>query len=489
MQQLKYQVMKKFLLLAGIASICLTSCNPDNGGGTNVGGELYEGTVILDAQQGSTARKLVVSDVDWTASNTNQWFMLSAMSGPAGESELGIISTSANEDVKERVGSFKIGTDVTYVVQRGIITTNIDIKEALVTVGQKEVLIPITGTFPIADIDVNVEVPWASYSSIELIRDSELLADGETYSNFYEAAIRIAINEENNAEANRKGSVMVIAGEQQFSIDLVQLGTNSSEVDYTKDFYRATVAIKGTGTWCGYCPPMAVQLHETEAKYPDRFYVMNVYNGSGSLSWEEEDALLGHYNLNGFPNAYANGYVNIPPYGSGLADMAEGLIHEAIKYYPSNVAIAASSEVSGDNITLDVRLAAKASKEYKITVYLMEDGIVKAQEDYEDVLEDAENFVHNGIVRETFTDGHVDGGNAIDLPIGEIVTKTFNAKVPSSVVDVNNTRILVYVTYEGGPNPEVPTVELAEYKNYGYIIDNAVVIPTVGGEIDFRYEE
>ncbi len=484
--------MKKvlFFILAGIFSVCLTSCEPNQSGNgsTDIGGEIYEGTVILAAQQGSTAKRLVVSDEAWVVSNTNTWFSLSAIQGPAGESELGVIAKESNDGLEERVGSFKINQEVVYVVQRGLISSSLEYDEALIGIGQTEVLIPVAGTFPIEEMEVTTDASWAEFVSIDLTEDIEILADGITPSSYHKAAIKFAIKEENNTESNRSANVTIKAGEQTLTASLIQLGTKSDGVDYTKAFFRASVTLKGTGTWCGYCPNMAVQLHETEAEYPDRFYLMNVYNGSPGLTWREGDAIMSHYNIKGYPSGFFNGYAEIPS-ASGLAQMAESLMIQAVEYYPSNVAIAASSSVSGDDITLEVKLAARKSKEYKITAYIMEDGIVAEQSDYLGLLEDPENYVHDNIVRGTFTDGHIEGGDVIDLPLGQVVTTTLKMKKPADVVDINNTNILVYVTYEGGYNPDVPKVPNASYKDYGYIIDNAVKIKTVGGEIDFRYEE
>ncbi len=488
--------MKKIVLsiLACLISTCFVSCDllnsgSGNGDGGDVAGELYEGTVILDAQQGSAARRLVKSDTDWIASNTNTWFVLSTIQGKAGESELGVMANVANEGLKERIGSFKINDEVVYVVQRGVISTSVKFAELLVSPGQKELLIPISGTFPIEEMTVSSNVSWAEFVSVDLTAELEVLADGETESSYQEAAVKIAVKEDNAGAENRNGTVTVVAGEQTLTVNLVQLGNGSGEVDYMKEFFRASVAIKGTGTWCGYCPPMAVQLHETEAEYPDRFYLMNVYNGSGSLTWNEGDALLNHYNLSGFPSGFFNGYAEILSYSSGLADMAEALMFEAVEYYPANVAMAASSEVSDGKVKVEVKMAARSSKEYRVTVYIMENGIVAAQKDNNGILEDPDNFVHDNIVRGTFTEDHVEGGNVVELPLGKVVTKTFEMKVPSNIVDINKTNILAFVTYEGGPNPDAPGVDLAEYKNFGYIIDNAVKIPTVNGKIDFRYEK
>ncbi len=465
----------------------MVSCEEFNsGGGSNTGGELFEGTIILEQGIASSARTIIKSDEAWFASNNNTWFSVSPLKGEPGETEIGIVSMSANEDIYERVGYFTVNTEKYYVVQKGIETTVIKKDEILAVPGQEEVQIPFNSTRPSDKMNVTSDVDWVEFLRIEKTKEPKLLADSVTYSDYYEAVIVLSIKEQNTSDASRRGNVNIKVGDHTFTTAIIQLGSAVGEVDFLKNFYKSSVYIKTTGTWCANCPIMSYQLHDVEDKYPDNFYVVNEYNNSGALTWSGGEDIEAHYGCTSFPTGYFNGYAKVDNYGGGAVTTAtEKLIQEAIELYPANVAIAAYSSIVNDKIQLDVKLAAKASNEYKLTIYILEDGIVAQQAGSNE----GDEYVHNDILRGTLTANHHEGGDAIKLPIGEIVTERFEANVPSDVVDKNNMEILVYVTYVGGPEANTVVEKPVTYKNYGFVIDNAVKISAADGKADFRYEE
>lgn len=467
----------------------LNSCtDPNSPQGTDPNGNLFEGTVILEQNANAPARKIISSTTDWIINNSFTWFVVSPFKGSAGDTEIGIKSSSANEDIMERVGYFTVNDVKHYVVQKGILSIMIERNEFLVAAKQTELFIPIVGTYPLDQIKVASDAAWAEFSSIDITKDPILLEDGVTYSAYNEAAIRIAITEQNTSSDSRRANISIIAGDQEFDVALVQVNAEGGEVDLFKEFYRASVIHKGTGTWCQNCPLMSVQLEEVEEKEPDALFVINCHQGSsGTLDWGGTNDIFAHFGITGLPQGFFNGIADIGRSANALASQVSALMNEARTYYPAGVAIAAESKVSEGKIKIDVKLASKVSDDYMITVFFLENGIEAPQADSYNVIEDPEHYIHNNVLRGTATEGYKDGGDKIELPFGVVVKESFEVEVPKNVLDVNNLDVLIYITYPGAPVSKI--VAGALYKDYGYVVDNAVKIPAVDGKTGFRYLE
>ncbi len=484
--------MKKVLsfLLICLASVAFVSCDMLNNGDPNEpnnpnnpnqpsdpNGTLYEGTVILNAEAGSIARKLVVADADWVVNNKYSWYTLSSLYGTAGESELTIRANQPNEDIMERVGYFEINGDRTYVIQRGQIVIEPVKSQILVSPGETEVYINFEGTFPCEEFQVTSDADWAVYDRTELTEPRVVFEDGVTESNYNESAVVVKIAGDNTDATNRKANITVVAGEKTMTITLVQLGTSVGEVDFSKEFLRGNLIFKFTGTWCGWCPSLAIPCHEVQEDNPDRLFIVNLYQGSGSLTWDEGYRDIENYfGVGGYPMGYLN--VNYEELTSRDAADIEQDMYDFMEEYPSTVGIAATSEVSNGTAKITVKLAAKDSKDYKINAFFMEDGIIAAQSNYVEEYNsyiDFANYVHDDILRGSATTGYAAGGEDIELNIGEVTTEEFVAEVPSDIEDVNNAHVIIFVTYF--------------VDDRDFVVDNVIDIPLVGGSIDFKYEE
>ncbi len=480
-----------YLVLAFLVSIFLmpmiVSCDEHGPDGPGVPSEVFEGTIILEQMKGCVGRKIITSEANWFANNNYTWYTVSPLSGSVGETEVSVLANSANEDIMERVGYFTINDERHYVVQRGIVSTSLERDEFLIAPSQTEVLIPISGTFPLDQFEFASDASWAKVESIDVTKEPLLLEDGVTYSSYNESALKVSITEPNSTSETRRANIKIVAGKQEFNVVLVQINSEEGEVDLLKQFYRGSVLYKGTGTWCPNCPLMGVAVEKVEEAEPDRFFVINCHQGSsGTLDWTGTSDILNHYLVSGLPQAFFNGIADIGR-STDVSPYLFALLKEAKENYPSSVAIAAESKVSGDKVKIDIKLASKLSNDYMLTVFFLEDGIEAAQKDAFNIIEDPDHYIHNNILRGTATEGYVDGGDVIELPLGEVVNKSIEVTLPKNVVNVDNVSVLIYVSYPGGPDSQ--TVSGVLYKEYGYVIDNAVKIPAVDGKVGFRYEE
>ncbi len=505
--------MKKIFAYVAMLSMAMmsvfSSCEPvgpDNGedpGGSVVVGDAL-GTVILSCEEGSSVDAVFTAKSSWVVSNTNTWFKVTPNSGQPGNNTLTVSASKPNTDILERVKSFTIidGAEKKnfFVVQRGIITTSISENDIFALTGDTQVVIPVSGTYPFNEIKVTTDAEWIKFSSIQQTSDSTLLADQKTMSNFVEGDIIMEVVEQNDESASSREAVLNIeAGSQKFSITVIQQSSQEAVADFSKDFYRMSVIQKLTGTWCGYCPIMAAFIDEAQKTLPDRSIVISTYiksGASGEFQSPDLNKILGHFGYgtedynSGVPYEYFNGYSENMSVSSKLF---VDLCQEAIDAYPSNVGIAGYSKLSKDKttISLNMSFAAKAEKDYRVVVSILENGLEASQADYNDVIntyfgQDAQHFIHDHVLISMPTKDFDLGGEVLGLTPNTVVNKTFDIVVPSSVQNVNNVQLLVYVTVPGGPL--VQGVKDARYTDFGWYVDNAVLIP-VNGFADFKYEE
>ncbi len=488
-----------FMAAAMLASA--VACSGDdpvkpNDNGQDVPAGPTSGTVILDYKENSQASMTLSISEDWVVSSNIRWCYVTPISGKAGDMEFTFTAASTNTDAAERVGRFNVNDRTFYIVQRGIPTFLMKTRGEMVAHDASELSLPASGSCPYDQIEVTSDVSWLKFKEIRTTSEPELLEDGVTLSNVRESDIVLSVTDVNNGSESRTATVTINAAGQTSIVQVAQLTSQDMGVDFTRAFYRRSIMLKGTGTWCGNCPLMSAAMEQAQKDMPGRMIGLYCYDKGdgkaypdGGMHWDENDKIYEHFYIHSFPTGIINGYAQVSNYGlNEQTTLIKNLLQEAIDYYPSGVAIAAKSSTVNNTITVKVDMAAKVLADYMVTVYFLENGIEVKQSDYSDILEDPDHYVHHGILRGTATSGHLDGGDPVELPLGKVVTKVFESPIPDSVESIDNMEVVVYVTYPGGHNKEVPAVARAYYGDYGYMIDNAVILPA-NGSVEFRYEE
>ncbi len=492
--------MKKIFNYAVIGLLSITSlfvsCEEKGPEGDNVPVGPSHGTAVLEAKSGSTTEFTFTAENAWVISNTNTWVTMTPNSGQAGSNTITMTATKDNNDMVERIKPFTIidgsRQKTFYVVQRGIIATEVNENDKYILAGENEFSFAVSGTYPLDKITVTTDAKWLEFSSIKDI-DSTLLVDSTTYSSYKEGVAVFTVVEQNNEVGAREAKVTVAAGEQTFDFTVLQQSNLPVEADYTKDFYKASVIMKFTGTWCGNCPIMSDAIHKVQEEEPGRLLMINCYDSksSNNLPWAGSASLQDHFAPKGYPAGFFNGYAEIINAAGNVTESnVKALVDESVTKFTNNVMLAAISTLDGKKVNIDVNIASKVSGEYKLTVFFLEDGIEAAQTDYANILKDPDHYIHTDILRGAATVGYANGGDAVTLTANNILNKKITADVPSNIVDIDNAKILIYVTHLG--KAEVETVVGPEntviYGNYGWVVDNAILLP-INGFADFKYEK
>ena len=206
-----------------------------------------------------------------------------------------------------------------------------------------------------------------------------------------------------------------------------------------------------TGTWCGYCPPVAYAIYELKEVY-DNIISVGIHNND-ELTIDQESDLRSELGISGFPSARLNRTISwFDPYQ--ISEVNSLLSEE------NNVAISIKSTL--ENIDLEVNLRIVSNIElvnHKLVIYLVESNLIYDQSNYFNYVEDSyfynlgnpiENYSHQDVLRKSITNI---SGNALDV-IQPLIDYKFNYNVEinpdfvqenlaivAMVVDSNNNAI------------------------------------------------
>jgi thiol-disulfide isomerase/thioredoxin len=233
---------------------------------------------------------------------------------------------------------------------------------------------------------------------------------------------------------------------------------------------RKVVIEDYTGTWCGFCPAVAlaidtakvatnhisvVAIHETGASLPD------------PMHFERVQDLKDAFGIGGLPQARLNRKQKwLDPYN--VNDVL------AMAGTDTDLAIAIDSKITGANLTIDVKVvyASGSVTGDKIVVYLVESGIIYAQANYFNAtsghpLEGHGNpipdFVHNDALRNSLSD--IFGDAITETPAYAEFKKQYSLEIPAEY-NVDNLAVVVMVVDSDNNAKNSQHAEVGENKTF-----------------------
>lgn len=465
-----------------IFAAALSSCdngtaepeNPDEGDTPIIGT-----TVLLPNSTDSTVTFYIEFASDWEITSSSEWINITPTSGTAGITELMITALETNSSPKERIGTFETksfnGRETHYVIQD--VNPGFTIDDTYYVNGMATEF-DLVFEASVGDVTITTDADWIEPGNLAL--DSSKVENSEYTSKYMRYTYTLTL-EQNPGE--KREAVLTLTGENGEPVDvrLIQFATKNA--DFTQTFLRRSHIYKFTGTWCGNCPNMSGVIHDVMDENPDRFVLMNVYNGSDDvgLTFEEEFSFRLEYGLDTWPSSVVNGYALVSNYNDnteGMKDTYNGIMEEAIEKLPSNTALAGDAIINNDMVHVSVYIAAKESKPYKLSVFLLEDNIFGYQSG------GGSNYEHDNITRAYFTENLL--GDRIGTQDESIQVFDFEIPVPENIVNTDNLHIVAFTSYDGTfTGSDFPCVQ---YPGYSTCVDNVVDIP-VDGSADFAYED
>ena len=470
------------LLIAG----GLLSCSDDNGGGEYIPPD--SGVVfVLGGESGSTDTASLSFSSPWQVAVQPDGFEVTPASGDAGDVVMTVTSPASNPRVGEAEASFTVtdgSTESVYrIIQKGTPQLRIVSESLSVPSKASQAEIVLDGNIPF-EVTVAETDSWIELGNVTA-SESVLLSDGETYSDSLRYTVPVTVLS-NESGVERTASVTFTTEAGKYIVEIVQAAP--LQVDWNRDFFRGTAILRFTATWCYNCPLMNKAIYAVAERMPGRIAAMNMHaiSSEGGLAYWESGDYEEVYGIPGYPTGIANNMAMINNSRSldELEAFVEGIVDEAVASYPAHVGISAYSQMTEDGgVRVDMSIAVKETSEYKVCVFLLENGLVYPQEDYTDGL--VEDYVHNGVVRAVLTDDIF--GDPLSLVEAQsVIEYSVEADIPRSVLDPANLSVVIAVVRPG--SPEVQGVPGIQYLDLGYIYDNVVSLPA-DGFVELRYEE
>ena len=275
--------------------------------------------------------------------------------------------------------------------------------------------------------------------------------------------------ERNREETPRATYISVCSDTNCYMATVEQEG--SQEGDWmAADFVHHSFGMRFTATWCQWCPKMNSAFKMVKEELGDKFLYACFYATSGNYGFVGSETLEDLYKVTGFPTGIVDGRMKIPNYTDPAmtAEVIADAIHETEANYPAVTAMEMESSLDGNKVSVNVDVYVKEDDSYKLTVLLLENGIVGDQRDGNDTVHD---FVHDKVTRMALTPVT---GEAFQGKEGEVNRFQYTCSIPNEYVK-KNLEIVAYVQRPFGTLPVIAS------DNYGgWFIDNSRAV-SLGG--------
>jgi thiol-disulfide isomerase/thioredoxin len=289
---------------------------------------------------------------------------------------------------------------------------------------------------------LNVE---SSYLKDQLISFNMIDSEGNNITSGTSFTVDNQLINGNTISYDEIGSHYVSAN---YTIDSQNYSTDLIVFDIVEPINKVIVE-DYTGTWCGYCPPVAHAIYELKEVY-DNIISVGIHNND-ELTIDQESDLRSELGISGFPSARLNRTISwFDPYQ--ISDVNSLLSEE------NNVAISIKSAL--ENIDLEVNLRIVSNVElvnHKLVIYLVESNLIYDQSNYFNYVEDSyfynlgnpiENYSHQDVLRKSITNI---SGNTLDL-IQPLTDYKFNFNVEISPDFVQENLAIVAMVVDSNNN-------------------------------------
>ena len=211
------------------------------------------------------------------------------------------------------------------------------------------------------------------------------------------------------------------------------------EVDWNKEFYHRSLFMRFTATWCTWCPRMYETVQRAQADYPDKIVHVAIHGFDSDLYLPAFLDLIDQYGVSSYPTGIVDGRVHIQNQDVDIAaPKVVAAVKETESLYGTKTGLAINSSCSGRDVDIQLTAYAKKADTYKLTVILLEDGILGVQSGYEG----SGLFTHTDVARVPVTALE---GDSFSIPEDNTYKSfTFRTSIPDSF-NIERMKILAYI--------------------------------------------
>ena len=215
-----------------------------------------------------------------------------------------------------------------------------------------------------------------------------------------------------------------------------------------KDFFRRSLVLDFTATWCVNCPRMEAAFAAAMEARPGRLVPVSVHFVD-AYAVDEGTALVTKFGVSEYPTAV----IDMDPSSAFTTTSSELLLSGVDKLLAARPLAGGIRMESGADGSVKVEITAVEAGEYTINVMLLKDGEIAPQTGGET------NHVHNNILSQHLK------AESVHLDEEETATKTFSLNIPSG---------------DG--------FKVVAFMEKGTTVNN-VTFCRVGETVDYQYEE
>lgn len=463
-----------FMMFMLFATACtaVDTGDPTHNDGENGAPSIQLGTgveqeIILEADGGSEIIRFTSSQ-SWYVELPEgaSWLELSPTEGEPGNARVKV-KAGANITEGSRRAEFKVCSgdlSVLFSVVQDSYELMFDIPETEMHVSASGGIIPI---------------PINTNQDFVVVCDQDWIIPAISQAKRPEYVVVAA--EPNLTSEPRTSEVVVSCDVAEITVLITQDAADGLLTQWTeKSFASRSLAMRFTADWCGYCPMMATAFDDAKQHMKDAFEIVSLHGTESSYEFYGTNQLVRRFKVEGYPTGVIDSRASIPNYSASIVSTAaQQVAQETKKSYPTVSGIAVDSHLSGAELTVFVPIYFHQPDAYRVTVLLLEDGIVGYQNG------GGSRYTHNDVARTAMTSM---SGESVRIESANTVwSQVYTAKVESNW-NPDNLKVLVYVEKPYGDQPMVEEVRYAEYGNYDDIyVDNCRVVK-VGkmGDLELR---
>lgn len=428
-------------------------------------------------EEGKTESVSVTCNGDWTLSGTADWCTPSITSGSGNASVSFVVK--ANEGADSRSATFKFtcqdkSAELQVNQARKVFTLTVQPTSIgfLSAVGTRQIQITCNGDWTVSGLP-----EWCSLSPSSGTGDAT-----------------VSLTVSNNGDSQRSAQLVFACHDKTANVAVNQSGGGW----HNMRFVHKSLFMVFTSVFCGYSATMNRKIKSADAVIGDKYHRVDVYGrggegiddmGDSPINFQDASRLERLY-WTATPSGVLDFRIHIQNWVDEGAYTVPGVMISAInqqeELYPAATGVAFSSSLSGRTLSVKGTVYAHKAEKFKLTVYLLEDGVEMFSERHNDVL----RLSLTDTLGDEFTMANAnttyDFQYGVDIPEG---------------IDSSNLFLLVYVQRQYGSQTVVRDVyandyyvdncrkarvgEEAKLEIYEYASGGGNEGITVGGEITF----
>ncbi len=250
------------------------------------------------------------------------------------------------------------------------------------------------------------------------------------------------------------------------SIPALPADTNEASTE----FKHRILLVDHTGNTCGYCPKMMLALKEVSetGDYHSKYYeaMSHSYASSDPATSASANAISSYYGVTSYPTLTYNF-----AYSTSSSYNAEHIKNQIDAQWKesADAGIAASASLATSSVVVNAEVKAAVENEYRITAWLLEDGIVANQTN------GTEEWMntHNNAIRQAVKTNPISGMELGTIKAGEKASLAMSLEITSSKWVRDNLKVMVIAS--------------AKNANGKFEVVNVAICP-VDGNITYDYK-